>query len=392
MKLWKEILAWIAILTALPILLYGAGTSVGGGGITRAGLPYCASNGYVAQYSTTTHAWSCQPGSAVNFTGTTALTNAGGPGQLTWPTGGTKTTLTVPTGGGTLGTAAFTAASAYAPAAGSSSIVTVGTVTTGVWNGTTIKANYLQQAAADLGAADVTVNLSNSNGAFVTNLTIDGTLSALNVSGSNTGDITLAATNNGLGLTNQVITLGTPSSITGTSTNLVSTGTHTHALDLSAIQITAGSGTGVTVNSAGNLNREIYKVTATYQALSSLSSLTADKVIATLPAKTRLVSIITDTTIPYTGGTVSAATLQVGKTTGGVEYMAVHDVLSGAVTRGLADADLGTSMVRAAAVQGGDLPSWSGTTNISVRLTTVTDTTDHLTAGSTTYYLITERY
>jgi len=45
---------------------------------------------------------------------------------------------------------------------------------TGTWNGTTIKANYLQQAAADLGAADVTVNLSNSNGAYVTNLTIDG--------------------------------------------------------------------------------------------------------------------------------------------------------------------------------------------------------------------------
>lgn len=42
-------------------------------------------------------------------------------------------TLAIGTGG-TLGTAAYTAATAYAPAAGSSSIVTVGTITSGVWN------------------------------------------------------------------------------------------------------------------------------------------------------------------------------------------------------------------------------------------------------------------
>lgn len=40
--------------------------------------------------------------------------------------------------GGTLGSAAFTAASAYAPAAGSTSITTLGTVTTGTWNATPV--------------------------------------------------------------------------------------------------------------------------------------------------------------------------------------------------------------------------------------------------------------
>lgn len=40
--------------------------------------------------------------------------------------------------GGTLGSAAFTAASAYAPAAGSSSITTVGTISSGVWQGSAI--------------------------------------------------------------------------------------------------------------------------------------------------------------------------------------------------------------------------------------------------------------
>lgn len=40
--------------------------------------------------------------------------------------------------GGTLGSAAFTASTAYAPAAGSSSITTVGTITSGTWTGSTI--------------------------------------------------------------------------------------------------------------------------------------------------------------------------------------------------------------------------------------------------------------
>lgn len=154
--------------------------------------------------------------------------------------------------------------------------------------------------------------------------------------------------------------------------------------------ITVGSGTGVTVNATGELTRVTYKVTVTFAALAA-TGLTADKVIATLPAKTRLVSIITDTTTPYTGGGVTAATLIVGKTTGGNEYIVSHDVLSAAIVKGLADADLGTSINRANAVQGGDLPSWTTTTNISVRLTTVTANTDQLTAGSTTYYLVTEK-
>jgi hypothetical protein len=54
-----------------------------------------------------------------------------------------------------------------------------------------------------------------------------------NVSGTNTGDVSLA-TNHGLGLTNQVLNMGTPSSVTGASTNSVTTTTHTHAIDLTA--------------------------------------------------------------------------------------------------------------------------------------------------------------
>ena len=46
----------------------------------------------------------------------TSLTNSGGAGTLSWPAAGA--TLTIPTGGGTLGSAAFTNSTAYAPAFG----------------------------------------------------------------------------------------------------------------------------------------------------------------------------------------------------------------------------------------------------------------------------------
>jgi len=74
------------------------------------------------------------------------------------------------------------------------------------------------------------------------------------------------------------------------------------------------------------------------------------------------------------------------------EILDAHDVLSGAVTHGLADADLGGSIDRAGAIQGGYMPSWTGTTAIYATINTTTADTDKLTAGSTTFYIQTERY
>lgn len=93
----------------------------------------------------------------------TATATGGLTGNITGNVSGTADTVTNAT------QAAITSAA---------NLATVGTIGTGVWQGTTIKANYLQQAAADLGDADITVNLTNSNVGNVTNLTIDGTLTA----------------------------------------------------------------------------------------------------------------------------------------------------------------------------------------------------------------------
>ena len=153
--------------------------------------------------------------------------------------------------------------------------------------------------------------------------------------------------------------------------------------------ITAGSGTGVTVNSTGQVMRQTYQVTVDYTALSA-AALTSDKIIATLPAKTRIISIIADTTIKYLGGAVSAAALKIGSTVGGGEILASHDVYTAVITKGLADADMGTSLTRAAAIQGGAILSWTAATPIYVRMTTTTANTSALTQGSTTYYITTE--
>lgn len=181
------------------------------------------------------------------------------------------------------------------------------------------------------------------------------------------------------------VTLSTPQDIATSSSPTFA------ALFLTAPKITAGSGTGLTVNDAGSIRVLNYTVTLTFAGLAA-AALTADHVIATLPAKTKLIGIYADTTTKYVGGAVAAALLRVGKTTGGQEYVLDHDVFTAAVTKGLSDADLGTSINRANAVQGGDLPSWTATTDISVRITTVGANTDQLTQGSTTYYLTTISY
>jgi hypothetical protein len=131
------------------------------------------------------------------------------------------------------------------------------------------------------------------------------------------------------------------------------------------------------VSTLGLVEYSVYKVIVTYKTFSA-NAYTADKVIATLPAGTKLAAIYADTTIPYTGGAVSAATLCIGKTVGGEEYLPAHDVFSAAVVNGSSFS--------------GDIPSWTAPTDVSVRMTTTTGKANVLTAGSTTFYLICEKF
>ncbi len=158
------------------------------------------------------------------------------------------------------------------------------------------------------------------------------------------------------------------------------------SLYLASPKITKGSGTGFTLNNSGEVRRLTYKCTLTFAGLAA-AALTADKIIATLPAKAKITAIYADVTTKFIGGAVSAATLKIGSTVGGAEVLASFDCFTAAVTKGLADADLGTSLVRAAAIQGGFMPSFTATTGINVRLTTVTANTNALTQGVVVIYI-----
>lgn len=161
-------------------------------------------------------------------------------------------------------------------------------------------------------------------------------------------------------------------------------------IETASPSVTAASGTGITVNQTGVIRHVTYKVTLTFAAYSAAAK-TADVTIATLPAKTKLIGIIEDVTTGFTGGGETVATFKVGTAAGGTTILLSNSCFTTA-TWGLADADAGTSFTRAAQVQGGYIPNWSGTQIINSRLTTTTNNTSGLTAGSVTYYIDTLVY
>lgn len=162
------------------------------------------------------------------------------------------------------------------------------------------------------------------------------------------------------------------------------------SLRVTSGNITQSVSTGTLTLDSGSVLTQTYKVSVTRGFTGAAT--TADVVIATLPAKTRLISIIADTITTWSGGGVTACTQTIGTTAGGAQLIASYDCFTAAVTKGLADADMGTSMTRAAAVQGGTIPSWTATTPIYLRITTTTANTNALTQGETVVYLITERF
>jgi hypothetical protein len=174
--------------------------------------------------------------------------------------------------------------------------------------------------------------------------------------------------------------------------------TSAQVLDNRFVNIKTANYTNGTALSAsfeyGAVNRRLYKITKAFAAWKALAanSLTADMTILVMPAKTKIVAIYSDTTQTYAGTGITAATIVIGKSAGGGEYIASHDVLSAVVTKGLADADMGTEMTQAAKIQDGSVVDWANPITVTARLTTTDAHTDDLTAGSTTFYIVTERF
>lgn len=162
--------------------------------------------------------------------------------------------------------------------------------------------------------------------------------------------------------------------------------------------ITAATATGVTVNDVGTLKRQVYKATVATTAF-VCAAVTCDVTIGTLPAKTAIVGVYADLTVPFAcTATCTSATLSatLGSAAGGTQYLLSFDADAAAAQFGLADADLGASIANATAIQGGKVPAWATTSIVSMRLTSGTGnignaTVTNLSGGSITFYLVTER-
>lgn len=161
--------------------------------------------------------------------------------------------------------------------------------------------------------------------------------------------------------------------------------------------ITAGSGTGITVVNAGQLQRQVYKVTIDRTAF-VCAAVTCDVTIATLPAKTILLGMYGELTTTFAcTATCTSSTLSMtaGTSAGTNGLLVSFDVDAATTIRGDADSELGTLLTRATAVQGG-LPSLTGANIVSIRLTSGTGnigngSATNLSQGSITFYLATER-
>lgn len=211
-----------------------------------------------------------------------------------------------------------------------------------------------------------------------TGLGIRVTYNDSNGSAANHGDLTVGATGD--------VTL----TATGTNPNIVLTPAGTGQVKNTAANITVGA-TGTSV-STGHLNRQVYVRTYAFGDFTDVDT-TKGIVIATLPAKTKIVGIYADTTAQYTGGTVNACTLEVGITAeGAAQILEPHNVFAAAILAGDAEAELGTSMIAAGRIQNGYMPSWTGTTAIYATLDSTAGNLNALTTGSTTFYIETERY
>ena len=117
-----------------------------------------------------------------------------------------------------------------------------------------LKASSLQNAAADLGAANVTIDLTNTNGSFVTNLTLDGTVTAGNLTSA--GAITFSGlstagivTNTAGGVLGTVATLPVGNGGTGIASYVV--GDILYASGTTALSRLADVGTGSCLISGG---------------------------------------------------------------------------------------------------------------------------------------------
>lgn len=147
---------------------------------------------------------------------------------------------------------------------------------------------------------------------------------------------------------------------------------------------TAGSGTGITAVNSGVLAHVVHKVTVTHAALTAAAT-TETVTLWTVPAKTRVLRVVADVTASFTGGGTTACTIEVGVGGSTDTYLTWFAAHSGAVTKGLVEADLGASLVNSGAGTYA-FPAWAGGA-IVAKFDSATANVSEFDAGSVTFYI-----
>jgi hypothetical protein len=258
----------------------------------------------------------------------TGFTLAGGTTSKTLTISNTLTlagtdasTLNIGTGG-TLGTAAFTAATAYAPAAGSGSIATLGTVTAGTWQATVIAGQYGGTGVANTGKTLTLGGNLTTSGAFATTLT---TTAATTVTLPTTGTLaTTAGTVPSIaGTTGQVLVNGAVTAVSGSAVTLTLPTALTSVNSITSValsDLTLGTGTtgaAATIKSATN---SLLLGTTTDSSNGRLQ-------LATHTTGAGGIGFGTDTTFSR----ISAGTLAIGATSGPTLRLVENGVSTGQI-------------------------------------------------------------
>ena len=231
----------------------GITTSIGNGKVTLAKLAAIPATSLLGNSTAASGAvQSISIGSGLSLTGGTLSANAGTANALTMNNSGTGAAIGTTFNGSAPQTISYNSIGA-SPLAGSSSITTVGTLSSGSIPYSLLTGTVPTWNQSTIGTAANITATSNSTLTTLSALSLPYSqlTGAPTISGSNTGDVTLA-TNSGLGFVSGQtgLALGTPTSVTGSSTNSVTTNTHTHAV--SGLTNTNLSGSaGITVANGG---------------------------------------------------------------------------------------------------------------------------------------------
>lgn len=151
---------------------------------------------------------------------------------------------------------------------------------------------------------------------------------------------------------------------------------------------TAASGTGVTAVYSGADRSFVHKVTVINTAMTAAA--TTDITIAVTPSNTRINRVTANVTQVFTGGALTAVTVQCGNSAGGTQYLLANSVFTAQNTWGDNNpaSEIGAALTPATLADfGTSAAGVPGAITVSCRFTCTTANCSAATQGSVTFYV-----